>query len=103
MLSAAVTTPFTFQEWLELNPDMKAKNLTDEEEIECEDCEGTGGERCPYCDEIIDPCTECDGAGTIAKEKNAAKEFYESELAQEKARLERFLAFGTLPPIPGGA
>ena len=83
MSSITFTTSFlTYEEWLKKNPDAEL------EEVECEDCEGTGRTECFHCGHEME-CENCEGTG----KSQSARSLYEEQLSHDKRILEKYKKF----------
>ncbi len=69
----------TFDEWIKKNPDCNVM-------VDCDFCDGSGGEECVECGSDID-CKECDGTG----ERNIARDEYYKQLKKDEKKVDIFI------------
>jgi len=69
----------SFKEWLKLNPGVE------EQEEECDVCDGTGISECFHCGSEM-KCDECDGSGVI----KTARYLYADQLTRDKNVLKKY-------------
>ena len=72
MTQDAMPKLLSYEEWLELNPDVAL------EEIECKECNGDGTEICFNCRQDMD-CEYCGGMG----KKNDAHRIYDEQVKHD--------------------
>ena len=71
--------PMPFLQWREQNKDVN-------NEIECDECDGTGYVTCSHCGSEIE-CDECDGTGIV---KGGTKALYVALVSKQRRAYERY-------------